>query len=203
LRQNLLNLKWFSFLKIKLNLARFWKNSEIKLTWTQIVLGWPCAVALLYLSQWHKEPLLIPLKTFKQKQSRFWRKENSPWTKKTKESKRKETTPKSPLEEAKADLVRDGFMGAVSLVLSWQFSFFHVLRNTLSCFHDKFFYPCTKKHTYHAFMTNSFFHVLRNMMMRNYAKCIHSIERRRKKYQEKRKKAQDVPNHMIWLVFHE
>jgi hypothetical protein len=39
-------------------------------------------------------------------------------TKKTKESKRKETTPKSPLEEAKADLVRDGFMGAVSLVLS-------------------------------------------------------------------------------------
>jgi hypothetical protein len=118
----------------------------MKLTWTQIVLGWPCAEVLLYLSQWHKEPLLIPLKTFKQKQSRFWRKENSPWTKKTKESKRKETTPKSPLEEAKADLVRDGFMGAVSLVLSWQFSFFHVLRNTLSCFHDKFFLPRTKKH---------------------------------------------------------
>jgi hypothetical protein len=69
------------------------------------------------------------------------------------------------LEEAKADLVRDGFMGAVSLALSWQFSFIYVLRNTLSCFHDKFFYPCTKKHTYHAFMTNSFFHVLRNTLI--------------------------------------
>jgi hypothetical protein len=59
------------------------------------------------------------LKTFKQKQSRFPQERKIHLEqKKTKESKRKET-PKSPWEEAKADLVRDGFMGgSLSLGLS-------------------------------------------------------------------------------------
>jgi hypothetical protein len=78
--------------------------------------------------------------------------------KKTNESKRKET-PKSPLEEAKADLVRDGFMG-----------------HSLRCFHETH---------YHAFMTNSFFqHHRKQTKQVDYAPdeklCkMHPIERRR------------------------
>jgi hypothetical protein len=81
------------------------------------------------------------------------------------------------LEESKVDLVRDGFMGAGSL--SWQFLFIHIRRNTLSCIHDKFFFPRTKKRNTTNKQNKSIMHV-----MRNYAKCIPLKEKKKKTYKK-------------------